>query len=114
MTDKPKEGTETIEGSSSLEDFKKHPDSPFETVDKNEEPPEYPYVFQNKLKASWSKVCDLMDWKKANSSIDWNFFRVSKNPFEVVTKFKKKYWQKVVTLRFTELMANLDQKPKEH
>ncbi|MBI2638432.1 hypothetical protein HYW83_02475 [Candidatus Peregrinibacteria bacterium] len=78
------------EASSGLEAFKGNADAPFETVGKNEEPPTYPYTFLNKLKTSWSKVCDLMDWEKAAQPVDWNFFRVSRNPFVVVTSIQKK------------------------
>lgn len=77
------------EALSELEAFKGNPDAPFETVGKNEEPPKYPRTFLNKLKASWSKVCDLMDWKKVEEPTDWSFFRVSRNPFGVVTSIQE-------------------------
>lgn len=73
-----------------LESFKGNPDAPFETVGKNEDSPSYPHIFLNKLGASWSRVCDLMAWEKADQPADWNFFRVSKDPFEVVTLIQKK------------------------
>lgn len=71
--------------SAELESFKGNPDAPFEVVSKNEEPPSYPYAFLQKLRSSWSKVCDLMDWEKDTQAVDWNFFRVAKNPLQVVT-----------------------------
>lgn len=73
-----------------LESFKGNSDAPFETVGKNEELPKYPYTSLNKLRSSWTNVCDFMNWKKGGQPVDWNFLRVSKNPFDVVTSIQEK------------------------
>ncbi len=79
-----------IETASTLEEFKENKDAPFETVKKGETPPDYPYAFFNKIRANWSKVCELMNWKKGEAPLDWNFFRVAKDPLAVVNSIQEK------------------------
>lgn len=78
------------EASAALEAFKGTLDAPFETVGKDEELPSYPNTFLNQLRSNWTKVCDFMSWKKGEQVVDWNFFKVSKNPFGVVTSIQEK------------------------
>ncbi len=79
-----------VETPSVLEEFKENKDAPFETVKKGEIAPDYPYAFFNKIRANWSKVCELMNWKKGEAPLDWNFFRVAKDPLALVSMIQEK------------------------